>query len=1771
MTSNLGNNINSINSSESPLFALDDLASPNFRAHVSYNKGKDSTADELPSFKQQDNERHTDDELDKINANYLEENIDHEEYCFQDYDEEMAPESGDFVCNAIESHPYVVAILKELKSAGNELDCCKKSNHQLKISNEDLQEKLEILETEKELLREEMLANNEENQATPLDSFPTSETVEKLEKQLQEIRRDGEELVNSYKTRLHKMAVDCSSAIKDREVSEEENQELKNKVAKFNLEREKLIETTTKLTSEVSRLTVDYKQLETEYVSHKEVTNNKINELDEEVGQLTEQLASARGQSAEYMIDYERENKNLESRFKSLGEINRNLEKQKRHLENQRSELQSRKDTLTLEQDKLMSRLNDITENIDLTAKKITSAQERLEEQKVQLSAVRSNYSEEMSRLLEENEILKAERDGLESQAKAREHDVESLITQNEELEQKIAYMGQYLQELKDVFDEVKELEPKSNNSSDATKAREILLHLRKVSENLKKKNSSLFDELLAANDKIQRLEIQLNEMAGLVKNFEELQSKSTQGSHNRNGPINMGSEDEERLVSLESEVLALRTQCASLEAELISRKDQVLQLDKLRLSSDTTKKQLMEREAEIAELKSKLELNELEMKSKNLMIGQLQNAYQEVRNHKDQNAGNVSSSTISSGGNSLVVQYEQMIEDMRDKLDKANVENGKLRYQLSEAAQKALDSVNTATIQELKLQNAELKRILMSREEELMKEQSKYFDRTNKSTLLSPGERIRGEIVEGISELMDSSVYTDNKVMDVTLSQDLSFFCNSELAANRRSTFTPRRTSFRSIQPDMKALKVQVDNLHKQLESKNFDLEKAMFTAQNLSQKLEDARGKIHFMEECIQSIDKTIVMLRDELIRKQQHVIDLESQLQNGICFRCGLNSDDSTSDLNNGASNRSIMLEGDIDATLKKNLQTIQYMDELIRVFAQQNNLSQNSLNQKDTTFSGQNVQSLLEGLYQQTANMHQVIEDNAGLLKRLVEASLSDTPSKRQSRFNSRISKYSNTTNNNLADTVEIKRQDLHAIIRAGNDMLKSPAQFVSQIDNFASVILDQDRDKSEIVDGIHIFKELAPTLEKYVKKFEACSKSHQELLKDFTASRKLLDGNSETKNQINVLITNGHELATDSLQLSIQIKEVISLLTTLTSEDHVISNSSASILVVQEIDNHQKEIEKLRKLVVTQTQIIAEYEANIELTKQKDEQVKSLRATLATLAKLKNVDQGKTDSDDKYKLLTKCEEFYNLWLQEVNINSSLREVFKDLKISSSSKEKEMKLRIESLTAQVNGSSQQLQNFKIQAEKFEEKYQKSEAALKEQVQQYEKLKRDWADLIETHKADLEALKHRWTKERKTLQEANKNTKVQQLADIEAGHNKLQDAWRKEKESIAKKNRVLKESHQKEIKGLQKEIEKLTSKIHELDNEISSVSAEKRALSLEKTAITKDKTELQQKVENLEKESVRYQSKQASAVELNKQIRNLQKERDVAVEKANQKIVDLEAALKLEQESKVQLNRVKNNALKEITSLKNQNRHMKALEVEIENITEQLQSERRDHQEKNTQLSDYEDQLQSEQERYRELLVKVTKLEKNKSTSCDDEQIFQIMEENKQLKDDLQVLDAQIKAVRKEMIDQEVDSQHKTSKNEEDDYFKQKYKDEKRQHVDDCNLLFKEVKFLKAKCHRESGFRADLCYQKKFLMLLIGGIESCEQATLLLIQNIHNPSRIACIQSSPLLVKFRGVVNAVIAIQRMRILKNNWGKNKNMKKTIQQQYQRLHKNNQ
>ncbi|CAN9502418.1 unnamed protein product [Ophioblennius macclurei] len=77
------------------------------------------------------------------------------------------------------------------------------------------------------------------------------------------------------------------------------------------------------------------------------------------------------------------------------------------------------------------------------------------------------------------------------------------------------------------------------------------------------------------------------------------------------------------------------------------------------------------------------------------------------------------------------------------------------------------------------------------------------------------------------------------------------------------------------------------------------------------------------------------------------------------------------------------------------------------------------------------------------------------------------------------------------------------------------------------------------------------------------------------------------------------------------------------------------------------------------------------------------------------------------------------------------------------------------------------------------------------------------------------------------------------------------------------------------------------------------------------------------------------------------------------------------------------------------------------------------------------------------------------------------------------------------------------------------------------------------------------RAESFRKALVYQKRYLMLLLGGFQDCEQATLCLIARMGvRPSPLPSSQRKPL-GRFRTVVRVVIAVSRMRFLTRKWQK--------------------
>ncbi|KAI8057843.1 hypothetical protein BDF22DRAFT_739239 [Syncephalis plumigaleata] len=101
------------------------------------------------------------------------------------------------------------------------------------------------------------------------------------------------------------------------------------------------------------------------------------------------------------------------------------------------------------------------------------------------------------------------------------------------------------------------------------------------------------------------------------------------------------------------------------------------------------------------------------------------------------------------------------------------------------------------------------------------------------------------------------------------------------------------------------------------------------------------------------------------------------------------------------------------------------------------------------------------------------------------------------------------------------------------------------------------------------------------------------------------------------------------------------------------------------------------------------------------------------------------------------------------------------------------------------------------------------------------------------------------------------------------------------------------------------------------------------------------------------------------------------------------------------------------------------------------------------------------------------------------------------------------------------------------------------------------EDTRKLGREIRYLQAKCQREIAFRMDFQFQKRYLLLIIGGMESSEQEVLRMIsdmvqlprRNSNNYQYHNHHDPTPYKSKFRAAVFTVIAIVRLQILSHSW----------------------
>uniref|UniRef100_A0A3P8SFL9 A kinase (PRKA) anchor protein 9 n=1 Tax=Amphiprion percula TaxID=161767 RepID=A0A3P8SFL9_AMPPE len=88
------------------------------------------------------------------------------------------------------------------------------------------------------------------------------------------------------------------------------------------------------------------------------------------------------------------------------------------------------------------------------------------------------------------------------------------------------------------------------------------------------------------------------------------------------------------------------------------------------------------------------------------------------------------------------------------------------------------------------------------------------------------------------------------------------------------------------------------------------------------------------------------------------------------------------------------------------------------------------------------------------------------------------------------------------------------------------------------------------------------------------------------------------------------------------------------------------------------------------------------------------------------------------------------------------------------------------------------------------------------------------------------------------------------------------------------------------------------------------------------------------------------------------------------------------------------------------------------------------------------------------------------------------------------------------------------------------------------------------------------RSESFRKALIYQKKYLLLLLGGFQECEEATLTLLSRMGSRPSLSSLESLSKrrrgLMRFRSAVRVSIALSRMRFLVKRWHKATGMSST-------------
>ncbi|KAL1918696.1 uncharacterized protein VTP21DRAFT_2718 [Calcarisporiella thermophila] len=214
----------------------------------------------------------------------------------------------------------------------------------------------------------------------------------------------------------------------------------------------------------------------------------------------------------------------------------------------------------------------------------------------------------------------------------------------------------------------------------------------------------------------------------------------------------------------------------------------------------------------------------------------------------------------------------------------------------------------------------------------------------------------------------------------------------------------------------------------------------------------------------------------------------------------------------------------------------------------------------------------------------------------------------------------------------------------------------------------------------------------------------------------------------------------------------------------------------------------------------------------------------------------------------------------------------------------------------------------------------------------------------------------------------------------------------------------------------------------------------------------------------------------------------------------------------------------------------------RHQPELQAEVLHLRHQVQHLRQEIQEQSDQTAEL-DNLREELQRQQEMLVwRQQQLEQQR-----DDHDARMSELDKQHRGELERIRGEYEAILRKLKEKAAMVQHPPK----DEAIKDNYQ----RVVEQYRMLGRELWYCKEARRRELGFRMDLAYQKRFLMVLIGGVRACTFATEMFVENVTMRRSVASIQVIAR-ARLKKALRVVLAVSRMKLLGRQWTEVKSMR---------------